>query len=162
MSPRKLTPEEILDLIEEQDAADEAERILALSDEELDRELRQAGIDPQATRERGREIGRAMQAAEQAPPAADGWVTGAPPPPRSTPARWAVLLAATMTAAAVGGTLYAVGRRHKPDEPPIDALLDAGAPQSPVLPSNRPDAAPSPPTHDPDWKPRAPPGPPLK
>jgi hypothetical protein len=38
-------------------AADEAERILALSDEQLDKELADAGFDPQELRAKGRGIG---------------------------------------------------------------------------------------------------------
>jgi hypothetical protein len=52
----KRSATEILRVIEESEAADEAERILALSDQELDRELAEAGFDPKEVRERGRAL----------------------------------------------------------------------------------------------------------
>jgi hypothetical protein len=42
---RKLSPEEVLDVILEWDLHDEAERVAALSNEELERELVEAGCD---------------------------------------------------------------------------------------------------------------------
>jgi len=50
METRKLSPEEILDALDEQETDDEIERVLALGPEELDRELRALGADPQAVR----------------------------------------------------------------------------------------------------------------
>jgi hypothetical protein len=49
----KRSPQETLDVIEESADSDEAERILALSDEELDQELGAEGFDPKAVRARG-------------------------------------------------------------------------------------------------------------
>src|SRR5438552_1621605 len=67
MTPkRKRTPEEIFDILEQQAAEDEARRILALSDEDLDRELYDLGFDPAAERAWGRALGeRAMRQARQ-------------------------------------------------------------------------------------------------
>lgn len=47
------TPEELLRAIDEQHAADEAERIRSLSDEEVTEEIRAAGGDPDAIGRRG-------------------------------------------------------------------------------------------------------------
>jgi hypothetical protein len=52
----KRSPSETLRAIEESAYADEAERILALSDEDLDRELADEGFDPKAVRARGAEL----------------------------------------------------------------------------------------------------------
>jgi hypothetical protein len=127
----RLTPEEVLDAIEDADAADEAARILALSDGDLDRELYEAGLDPDAVRARGRKIGeRAMRFAGERSADGDAWVTAAPPAPRrSVPPRWSVLLAAALAAVVVGGAPFAVRLLSKPDDRPIQ---------------NRPDASPTP------------------
>jgi hypothetical protein len=114
----KRTPEEILRAIEESDADDEAERILALSEEDLDRELADAGFDPETVRAKGKEIGERLTRGSGAPKpaeatgatdtASDGSRVGAPvvkfpEPKRATVrARWVVLLAAALTAIAVG------------------------------------------------------------
>jgi hypothetical protein len=45
--PRKLPPEKAWELVEEDVGAQELDRIAALSDEELDAELRAGGVDPQ-------------------------------------------------------------------------------------------------------------------
>jgi hypothetical protein len=113
---RKRTPEEVLEAIEEADAADEAERILALSDEEIDRELVEAGFDPEELRAQGRELGekleRQMDARKAEGAKAGAMVDGAhgaqvvelseAPPRRAKRARWVVLLAAALAAIAVG------------------------------------------------------------
>jgi hypothetical protein len=107
------SPEEILEAIEEADADYEAERILGLTDEELDSEIAEAGFDPETVRARGREIGETImrEAAErQAAPAervastgkdsgSVGSVTKLPEPAkRKVRARWVVLLAAALAA----------------------------------------------------------------
>lgn len=67
---RTRTPREVLDAIERVDADDEADRILALSDEQLDRELSQAGFDADKVRARGRELAAAaVQGEHEGPPA---------------------------------------------------------------------------------------------
>jgi hypothetical protein len=66
MTTPKRTPEEAWQAIERWAMDDEAERILALTDEELDRELREAGFDPAEVRAKGREIGeRAREVARR-------------------------------------------------------------------------------------------------
>jgi hypothetical protein len=149
---RPLTPEEILDAIEESEADDEAERILALSDDDLDRELQNAGFDPKAVRERGAELAArhgANRPLAIAPPAVAP-PSAAPPsaaPPSAVPslatpaprrpvshvrARWVVWSAAAALAvalAAVSATNYdammALFRRgdHRWDIGPDEAGL---------------------------------------
>jgi hypothetical protein len=53
MTPRKRTPEETLRAIEEQAAHDELERAMAMPAAEVDRELREAGFDPDGVAARG-------------------------------------------------------------------------------------------------------------
>jgi hypothetical protein len=127
----RLTPEEVLDAIEDADAADEAGRILALSDDDLDRELQEAGLDPDAVRARGRTIGeRAMRAVGERSADGDAWVTAAPPARRRSVApRWSVLLAAALAAVVVGGAT------------PIVARLLSNRDDGPT--QNRPDASPT-------------------
>jgi hypothetical protein len=55
---RKRTAEETLAALERQAAEDEMDRILALSDTDLDAELSQVGLDPKAERARGGPMGR--------------------------------------------------------------------------------------------------------
>ncbi len=50
METRKKSPKEILDAIEEQELDEEVDRVRALSDAELDRELEQEGVNPQELR----------------------------------------------------------------------------------------------------------------
>src|SRR2546430_4669321 len=60
---RKLSPEEVLDAIEQSEADDEADRILGLSDEELDSELKESGFDPAQVRAEGAAIAERMMRA---------------------------------------------------------------------------------------------------
>jgi hypothetical protein len=132
----KLTPEEILEAIEEADAQAEAERILALSDEALDRELADAGFDPEAVRKRGREIGErvtggsrdATHGAGGDPDSGDGgaWVSE-PPPKRGTAPepRWLWLAAAALVAATVGGGAIYAASMAKTEK--VAAKPDGGA-----------------------------------
>ena len=67
MSTSKDKPRDVFESIEEQDADDEARRILAMDDAELDRELAAGGLDPAAVREKGRALGESlMRAARRA------------------------------------------------------------------------------------------------
>ena len=67
MSTNKDKPGDVFERIEEQDADDEARRILAMDDAELDRELAAGGFDPVAVREKGRALGESlMRAAKRA------------------------------------------------------------------------------------------------
>ncbi len=139
MSPdrkNKLTPEEILEAIEEEDAREEAERILALSDEALDRELAGAGFDPEAIRKRGREIGERVTGgsrdathgagADQESGEGGAWVSE-PPPKRATPEpRWLWLAAAALVAATVGGGAIYAASLAKTEK--VAAQPDGGAP----------------------------------
>jgi len=59
--------EDLLDRIEEQNDADEAERFLAMDDAQIDAELAAGGLDAAAVRAKGREIGqRALRVARRA------------------------------------------------------------------------------------------------
>jgi len=55
--------DDLLARIEEQEEKDDAERILAMSDEELDAELAAGGYDPQAVRAKGRALGAQIESA---------------------------------------------------------------------------------------------------
>jgi hypothetical protein len=117
----KPTREELFELLEEQAADDEAERILALSNEELDAELRAEGFDPAAVRRKGAEIGeRAMRAggATQGLTEGPGWVSAQPPPSTASSAglRWAWLASAALVAVFVGAVPVVVARLAKPHE----------------------------------------------
>jgi hypothetical protein len=130
MSPdgkNKRTPEEILEAIEEKAAADEADRIVALSDEALDRELAEAGFDPKALRERGRQIGeRATASADPGSVEGGAWVSAPPQAQGPSATRWVWLAAAALAASVVGGAIVAA-TQNKTDKPvtPQDAGLTA-------------------------------------
>jgi hypothetical protein len=94
MNQRKPTDEELLAALDEQDAADEAERILALSDEALDAELKREGLDPVVEREHGRTLGTGGVRR-----GASG--SGSAPRRLVTATRWVSLLAAALAVAAV-------------------------------------------------------------
>lgn len=67
MSTSKEKPGDVFERIEEQDADDEARRILAMDDAELDRELAAGGFDPAAVRAKGQALGESlMRAAKRA------------------------------------------------------------------------------------------------
>ncbi len=126
----KPTPEELFDALEEEEMADEAERILALSDDALDDELAAEGFDPKALRARGAAWAAECMEAERsgAAPAKLASVTKLPSPslPR-TRARVLPWLAAAAIAAAIGaiievkgGAIVAMfGPRHEPIGPDI-------------------------------------------
>src|SRR5882672_5127547 len=92
----KRSPEETLDVIEESADSDEAERILALSDEELAAELGAAGFDVKAVRARGAAL--ADRLGVQAPAQV---ATVSTLPAARVPRRWAVWLAAATFAVVV-------------------------------------------------------------
>jgi hypothetical protein len=80
MRPKR-SATETLRVIEESADADEAERILGLSDEELDRELADEGFDPKAVRARGAELAAQLGIGvpdEARGRASVGWRAGAP------------------------------------------------------------------------------------
>jgi hypothetical protein len=55
----------------------------------------------------------------------EAWVTKAAPRQLRRSARWPLLLAAVLAAAAMGGVLYALGRRSKPIDAPRDVPTSA-------------------------------------
>jgi hypothetical protein len=129
---RKPTAQEVLDAIEESDADDEAERILGLSDEALDRELAEAGFDPAVVRRRGRELAEQFTQAPTGTSGVSHAGKAAPAGPRRRIAsRWGVaLLAAAVGAAAVGVTVAVPDLLPKRDARPVpmDAASSATAP----------------------------------
>lgn len=52
--------DDLFERIREEAAKDDAERILAMTDEELDAELRALGYDPVEVRRKGRELGERL------------------------------------------------------------------------------------------------------
>ncbi len=67
MSTSKDKRGDVFDRIEAEDADDEARRILAMDDAELDRELAAGGFDPAAVRAKGQALGESlMRAAKRA------------------------------------------------------------------------------------------------
>ena len=126
----ELNPEEILKVLEDQALEDEIRDVAAMSDAELHEELRAAGVDPKSAHAAAQDVARrALRAGGEQPPAEQGWVRAPPPTPRwALMPSWAALVAASISAAAVGGgTIYALGRLHHPDEPPIIIALDGSA-----------------------------------
>jgi hypothetical protein len=126
MNPRKRTPEEVFAAIEEQGHDDEAERILALGDQDLDRELHQAGFDPAAVRARGRAIGEEMKTRAAAPEVAP--VASATPAAPAVPAadakvvplrarRWIVPAAVAVASAAASVALILSDQPDHPTTP---------------------------------------------
>jgi hypothetical protein len=92
----KRSPQETLDAIEESADSDEAERILALSDEALDRELEAEGFDPKAVRARGAALAARLGIEASAPAA------NVPTPlAKRVPRRWVAWLAAATFALVV-------------------------------------------------------------
>ena len=59
---QKRTPEEVWKAIEAMGAEDDMERILAMDDEALDRELREDGFDPEEVRARGAALAKELLA----------------------------------------------------------------------------------------------------
>jgi hypothetical protein len=137
---RKRQPHEVWDALEKMALEDEAERVAAMSDEQLDAELRAAGIDPEETRRKGDEIAaRAAEIAGRAGPVPvepAKTVTPTPPAPKKHP-RWSMPVVAAMLVAAAAVYLV-VGPTRGPSERPLEtaspppddttppALRDAG------------------------------------
>lgn len=63
---KKLAPDEAWDALEKMALDDEVERVLALSDEELDDELEKKGANPARVRQRGEDLGRRLEAEREA------------------------------------------------------------------------------------------------
>lgn len=99
--PNKRTPEETWDALEKMALEDEVERVLALSEKDLDDELRAAGADPRRVRARGRAVAAQI---------ASGRTRGDRPaasPSRVTllrRGRWVAMLAAALGAIVVAST----------------------------------------------------------
>jgi len=63
---KKRTAKEVWEAIERQAAEDEMDRIQALSSEDLDRELREQGVDPEKVRNEGLELVKRLSERRQA------------------------------------------------------------------------------------------------
>jgi hypothetical protein len=98
---KKLAPDEAWDALEQMAIDDEVERVLALSDEDLDEELRKTGVHPGRVRQRGEDLGRRLEAERAARKA----TTGRPGPADPSRRRWVAWLAAAAMGAAVAGVL---------------------------------------------------------
>jgi hypothetical protein len=92
---KELPPDEAWEAIQKLALEEEAERVGKLSDEEIDQELAQKGIDPKALRQRGKALAERLAAKPPAPVIA----LPAPPPRRGGPLY--VWIAAAAIAAAV-------------------------------------------------------------
>lgn len=103
MSPpkKKLAPHEAWDALEKMELDDEVERVLALSDEDLDEELRKTGVNVERVRQRGEDLGRRLEAERGERKA----TTGRPGPAAPSRRRSVAWLAAAAIAAAVAGVL---------------------------------------------------------
>lgn len=153
-SKKKPSPDEAWDALEGASLEEEAARITALSDSELDRELARHGLDPKAIRARGAMIGKGLAAAREHPKSlaaareesleGGAWVSTPPIPipVRAFDRRWVLLLAGAVALAAVGSGAIALGVFNRHDLPTKD-LPDA-APSMTV----RPTPAPPPQEHD--------------
>jgi len=93
---KKLAPDEAWDALEQMAIDDEVERVLALSDEDLDAELRKTGANPERVRQRGEDLGRRLAGEREASR------TGVASTSRR---RWVAWLAAATLGAAVVGVV---------------------------------------------------------
>jgi hypothetical protein len=96
---KKLAPDEAWDALQQLAADDEVERVLALSDEDLDDELRKTGVNPERVRQRGEDLARRLETER----AVRGTTTGRPglaAPSRRRSVAW---VATAALAAAVAG-----------------------------------------------------------
>ena len=94
---KKLAPDEAWDALQKMAVDDEVERVLALSDEDLDAELGKTGANPERVRQRGEDLGRKLVAEREAREAGKGR-TGAAGTSRR---RWVAWLAAATLGAGV-------------------------------------------------------------
>jgi len=119
MSPekKKLAPDEAWDALEKMAADDEVERVLALSDEDLDAELGKTGANPERVRQRGEDLGRRLVAERGAREAA-GRRKGSAGTSRRRWVAW--LAAATLGTAVVTVLAMNVGTIVAATVPPRD------------------------------------------
>ncbi len=138
---RKPTPEEILETLEQQAAEDEAKRILALSDEELDKELADEGFDPKAERAWGRAVAeRAVRAPDEGAAEGGAWASVVPiAPQKEAMPRWLLLLVAAVALAVLGGggAYVAAHWTHHDEEPPRRVVPDPAPNVTPAPPAPR-------------------------
>jgi hypothetical protein len=149
-SKKNRPPHEVWDALEELTLEEEAERVMGLSDPELDAELSRRGLDPKAVRARGAALGKRLEADKPRggrDELLDGgaWVSAPPPPPAPSQLvdhRWVVLLAAALAAALIGGGAVALGVFNKNEpKPPIENRPDAAPSSTPPPPAVPPTAS---------------------
>src|SRR6516162_6173510 len=97
---KKRAPEEAWDALEKMELDDEVDRVLGLSDKELDDELAKAGADPQRVRDRGRTVAAQIEATATPPVERAPTPSGPAAPARVVPLRRVRLVA--LLAAALG------------------------------------------------------------
>ena len=138
------TPEELWKKLALDAGEDEIASAASADVSHAERDLRTAGFDVKAERERAHAwladlAGETAPASDRAEPTA--WVTGAPPSGRRSPAnRRAVLIAAAIAALATGaGILYALGRRSTPHDLPIEVPPQAPSASAPAPSAPRQD-----------------------
>src|SRR5260370_1538437 len=140
VTPKKRTPAEAWDALENMAFDDEVERVLALSDEQLDEELKESGLDPQRVRERGRALGEQLRSEHKSSVPDERPV---PPPPRARllsregvderpppsarvriakRVRWVAALAAALSATAIAmmSGPVVVGHAHAPSKADLE------------------------------------------
>jgi hypothetical protein len=136
---RKLTDDELFDVIAEQAIDDEAERLAHLSDADLDAELAAAGVDPEQVNAKGAELAaqllgsQPVQAVPQAPPPAEPAkvVHLAAARSKRRPRVWLALVAAAV--AAIGGGALIVANQGPPPPPPGPTVVPAPSRPAPLL-----------------------------
>jgi hypothetical protein len=136
-SKKKRLPDEAWDALKDASLEEEAARIPALSDAELDRELAQHGLDPNAIRARGAAIGKSLAAAREEPLEVGAWVSAPPIAVRALDRRWVLLLAAALALVGAGGGAIALGVFNRHDVPkngPPDAAPSVTSPPPAPLP----------------------------
>jgi hypothetical protein len=121
---KKRTPAQAWDALENMAFDDEVDRVLALSDEQLDAELKESGLDPQRVRERGQALGEQLRS-EHKSSVADARPVPAPPRARvlvTKRVRWVAALAAALSAtgiAMMSGPVL-VGHSHAPSKADLE------------------------------------------
>jgi hypothetical protein len=143
-----LTPEDLWNKLVEETGEEEITAATSVSASQAERDLRAAGFDVKAERDRASAViadltGESAPASDRAEPTA--WVTGPASAGRRSPSnRRAVRIAVALAAlATIGGILYVLGRGLEPHQIPVAAprkepSAPAPAPPRPAAPSSVP------------------------
>jgi hypothetical protein len=134
-----LTPEDLWDKLVEEAGEDPIATATRVSPSHAEQDLRAAGFDVKAERERANAV--IADLAGETAPASDGaeptaWVTGPVSSVRRAPSnRRAVQIALALAALAmIGGTLYVFARRSVPHEIPNDVPREGPTGSAPAPP----------------------------